>query len=150
MLGTIGVCGGTVVVEALWYKPEGCKFDSPWGHWDFNWLNTFGRTKARESTQSLTEMSLPVCRAWQLYHLHMEPLGLVHTVMGEVETNLEIQCWPAVQVLHQQSNLHSHLSANSTAYVMKAPLVIKLHILWLQVIKIRSMILAKYTTHSNM
>jgi len=135
MLGTIRVGGSTVVVEALWYKPEGCSFDSRWGHWDFHWLNTFGCTLARESTQPLTEMRLPVNRAWQPYHLIVEPLGLVYTVMGEGETSLEIQRWPAVQVIHQQSNLCSQPSAHSSAYVMKASLIIKLHILWLQVIK---------------
>jgi hypothetical protein len=29
------------VGEALRYKPEGCRFDSLWGHWDFSLTETF-------------------------------------------------------------------------------------------------------------
>jgi hypothetical protein len=34
-------------VEALRYKPEGCGFDSRWGHWNFSVTYPFGRTMGR-------------------------------------------------------------------------------------------------------
>jgi len=38
---TQGIClvGDTVapLVEALHYKPEGCRFDSGWCHWNLSW-----------------------------------------------------------------------------------------------------------------
>jgi hypothetical protein len=46
------------LVEALFCKPEGRGFDSPWGHWIFNWPNPSSRTMALGSTQPPTEISI--------------------------------------------------------------------------------------------
>jgi hypothetical protein len=32
---------GSVVVEALWYKPEGREFDFRWGNWIFQLTSSF-------------------------------------------------------------------------------------------------------------
>ena len=52
--------GGDVVaqlVEALFYKVEGRRFDSRSGHWNLSWSNPSGCTMALVLTQPLTEMS---------------------------------------------------------------------------------------------
>ena len=44
------------LVEALGYMPEGRRFDSRWGYWDFSL--TQSPTMAQGSTQPLTETSI--------------------------------------------------------------------------------------------
>ena len=44
------VCAVAQLVDAPLYKPEGCEFDSRWGHF-------FNRTVALGSTQPLTEIT---------------------------------------------------------------------------------------------
>jgi hypothetical protein len=45
------------LVEEMCLEPEGCAFDSRWGHGDFYLLNPSDNTMILGSTQSLTEMS---------------------------------------------------------------------------------------------
>jgi len=45
------------LVEALHYKPAGCRFNSQWDQWDFSLINPPGCTMALGLTQPVTEMS---------------------------------------------------------------------------------------------
>jgi len=69
------------LVEALRYKPEGRRFDSPWFHWIFSLTpSRLDRTMILESTRPLTEMSTrnisggiktAGAKGWQPYYLHL-------------------------------------------------------------------------------